>query len=36
MPTTSASMSVLIPWQYIGPWLVPETSIPLAAWWSRT
>ena len=28
MPTTSASIKVLMPWQYIGPWLVFETSMP--------
>ena len=26
MPTTSASINVLMPWQYIGPWLELETS----------
>ena len=26
MPTTSASINVLMPWQYIGPWLEFETS----------
>ena len=29
MPTTSASINVLMPWQYIGPWLEFETSRPL-------
>ena len=36
MPTTSASISVLIPWQYIGPWLVLATSMPSGRWWART
>ena len=36
MPTTSASINVLMPWQYIGPWLELETSMPSARWCART
>src|SRR4051794_35923142 len=36
MPTTSASIRVLMPWQYIGPWLEFETRRPLGRWWSTT
>ena len=36
IPTTSASISVLIPWQYIGPWLVFETINPFGFWCAST
>ncbi len=36
MPTTSASISVLMPWQYIGPWLVRATTRPLGFWLATT